>query len=162
MWATLIVLIPRVGIAALPPADLAMMALLVLASFEAVLPLPLAMQMLGESLAAARRIFTLVDAAPAVVDPAAPLGAFGNSLSLRHVFMRYSDDAPWALQDVSFDLHPRAALQMCYCAFGTISEAAFVSAARSCAAARARPYVRASRWFRKTPISSMRRFATIF
>lgn len=108
MWATLIVSIPRVGVSALPPADIAMLALLVLASFEAVLPLPLAMQMLGESLAAARRIFTLVDAAPAVVDPAAPLVASGNSLCLRHVSMRYRDDAPWALQDVSFDLHAGA------------------------------------------------------
>ncbi|CAN7395037.1 thiol reductant ABC exporter subunit CydC [Trinickia sp. LjRoot230] len=110
VWATLIVSIPRVGIATLSPADVAMLALLVLASFEAVLPLPLAMQMLGESLAAARRIFTLVDAAPAVVDPAAPLVASGNSLSLRHVSMRYRDDARWALQDVSFDLHASASI----------------------------------------------------
>jgi len=105
MWCTLLVTIPRVVDGALPAADLAMLALLVLASFEAVLPLPLAMQMLGESLAAARRIFTLVDAAPAVTDPPhAPAQPSGNDLSLKNVCLRYRDDAPWALNDVSFDL----------------------------------------------------------
>jgi ATP-binding cassette, subfamily C, bacterial CydC len=105
MWGTLWLTIPQVGDGTLPPANLAMLALLALASFEAVLPLPLAMQVLGESLAAARRIFALVDVEPAVVDPpqAAALPS-GNDLSLRNVRMRYRDDAAWALADVSFDL----------------------------------------------------------
>jgi ATP-binding cassette subfamily C protein CydC len=106
MWGALWLTIPRVGDGSLPPADLAMLALLVLASFEAVLPLPLAMQVLGESLAAARRIFALVDARPAVVDvPQAAALPSGNDLSLSHVRMRYQDDAAaWALDEVSFDL----------------------------------------------------------
>jgi ATP-binding cassette, subfamily C, bacterial CydC len=105
MWGALWLTIPRVADGSLPPADLAMLALLVLASFEAVLPLPLAMQMLGESLAAARRIFALVDARPAVVDPpqAEPLPS-GCDLSLRDVRMRYGDDTAWVLDDVSFDV----------------------------------------------------------
>lgn len=105
MWGALWLTIPRVADGSLPPADLAMLALLVLASFEAVLPLPLAMQMLGESLAAARRIFALVDARPAVVDPpqAAALPS-GCDLSLRDVRMRYGDDTAWVLDDVSFDV----------------------------------------------------------
>ncbi|CAB3805626.1 putative ABC transporter ATP-binding/permease protein [Paraburkholderia ultramafica] len=105
MWGTLLLAIPPVDSGALPRPDLAMLALLVLASFEAVLPLPLAMQMLGESLAAARRIFELVDAAPVVSDPQqpTPLPA-GSDLRLRDVSLRYRDCDPWALRDVSFDL----------------------------------------------------------
>ncbi|HHC74654.1 MAG TPA: ATP-binding cassette domain-containing protein, partial [Thiothrix sp.] len=53
--------------------ELAMLAFLALASFEAVVPLPLAMQSLGETLAALRRIFDLVDQSPAVQEPEKPL-----------------------------------------------------------------------------------------
>lgn len=107
MWGTLAVAIPSVGDGTLAPARLAMLALLALASFEAVMPLPLAMQVLGESLAAARRIFALADAAPAVVDPPDALTPEGSDLSLRNVRLRYRDDGPWALDDVSFDLPAR-------------------------------------------------------
>jgi ATP-binding cassette, subfamily C, bacterial CydC len=63
------------------------------------------MQVLGESLAAARRIFALVDARPAVVDvPQAPALPSGNDLSLSRVRMRYQDETAWALDEVSFDL----------------------------------------------------------
>lgn len=105
MWGALLIAIPRVSAGTLPPADLAMLALFVLASFEAVVPLPLAMQMLGESLAAARRIFALADAQPAVHDPetATPLAA-SNDLRFSHVGMRYPDAAHAVLHDVSFDL----------------------------------------------------------
>jgi len=110
MWATLIVVIPAVSRGALPPADLAMLALLVLASFEAVMPLPVAMQMLGESLAAARRIFSLVDAAPAVAEPVEPYTPSGNALAFEGVFMRYREGDAWALHDLSFRLPERARL----------------------------------------------------
>jgi ATP-binding cassette subfamily C protein CydC len=105
MWGTLLLVIPQVDSRVLPPPDLAMLALFVLASFEAVLPLPLAMQTLGESLAAARRIFALVDAAPVVSDPqkTMPLPA-SSTLQFRGVSLRYRDEDPWALRDVSFDL----------------------------------------------------------
>ncbi|HTI18565.1 MAG TPA: thiol reductant ABC exporter subunit CydC [Trinickia sp.] len=105
MWCTLWVTIPRISDGTLPRADLAMLALLALASFEAVLPLPLAMQMLGESLAAARRIFALVDAQPAVADPhrSVRLPSHGD-VSLRDVCMRYRDEGPLALDHVSLDL----------------------------------------------------------
>ncbi|PMS11479.1 thiol reductant ABC exporter subunit CydC [Trinickia caryophylli] len=107
MWGTLVVAIPSVGDGTLAPARLAMLALLALASFEAVMPLPLAMQVLGESLAAARRIFALADAAPAVVDPPEGLTPQGSDLSLRNVCLRYREDGPWALDDLSFDLPAR-------------------------------------------------------
>ena len=104
MWATLVLVIPAVNRGTLPPADLAMLALLVLASFEAAMPLPLAMQMLGQSLAAARRIFSLVDATPAVAEPAEPRTPRGSALAFQGVFMRYRDGGEWALRDVSFEL----------------------------------------------------------
>ena len=51
--------------------NLVMLTLFTLASFEAVAALPLAFQTLPETLAAARRIFTLVDAKPQVAEPEA-------------------------------------------------------------------------------------------
>jgi ATP-binding cassette subfamily C protein CydC len=105
LWGTLCISITLLRAGALATADLAMLALFVLASFEAVWPLPTAMQMLGESLAAARRIFSLADASPAVSEPlhAVSLPARA-SLSMRDVTLRYRDDAPPALDRVSLDL----------------------------------------------------------
>ena len=72
MWGMLVLAIPLVRDHAIAPPELAMLALFALASFEAVLPLPLAFQSLGETLAAARRIFSLADQAAAVSEPANP------------------------------------------------------------------------------------------
>jgi ATP-binding cassette subfamily C protein CydC len=72
LWALLWLGIPLVRQGTLPPPDLAMLALFTLASFEAVAPLPQAFQQLGETLAAARRLFALVDAEPAVREPPGP------------------------------------------------------------------------------------------
>jgi ATP-binding cassette subfamily C protein CydC len=105
MWSALLLTIPRVVSGSLPSADLAMLALFVLASFEAVMPISTAIPLMGESLAAARRIFELVDAAPAVTDPAEPLTLpSGNDLSFDRLSFRYEESAAWALRDVSFDL----------------------------------------------------------
>lgn len=104
-WSVLLLAIPRVGSGSLPLADLAMLALFVLASFEAVMPLAPAIQSLGESLAAARRIFSLVDASPVVSDPPVPVPLPpDNDLSVRGVSFRYDDEGPWVLRDVSFEL----------------------------------------------------------
>jgi ATP-binding cassette, subfamily C, bacterial CydC len=64
--------IPRVAGGELPPPQLAMLALFALATFEAVAPLPLAFQHLASTLTAARRLFAIVDAEPAVIDPPGP------------------------------------------------------------------------------------------
>ena len=104
MWLALVLVIPLVEGTALPGPDLAMIALFVLASFEAVAALPLAFQTLGETLAAARRIFEIIDAAPSVTEPsiaAAPPTRF--DIRFEGVRMRYGHDAPWALDGV--DLH---------------------------------------------------------
>jgi len=105
MWCVLLLAIPRVVRASLVPPDLAMLALFVLASFEAVMPIPTAIALMGESLAAARRIFDLADALPAVVDPVEPLPLTQrNDLVVRNLGFRYDEALPWVLRDVSFDL----------------------------------------------------------
>jgi ATP-binding cassette subfamily C protein CydC len=99
--------VPMVSGHLLAPQHLAMLALFALASFEAVTPLPLAMQTLGESLAAARRIFSLADSLPAVTEPAEPL-AMPERFACRFqaVSFRYRPDGPEALHDVSLQLAP--------------------------------------------------------
>jgi len=105
MWCALLLAIPGVVSAALAPADIAMLALLVLASFEVVMPISTALQLVGESLAAARRIFELVDAPPEVEDPPAPAALpAGNDLSVRNLSFRYDKALPSVLRDLSFEL----------------------------------------------------------
>ncbi len=69
VWSALVLLLPAVASGQLPPARLPMLALFALGAFEAVAPLPLAFQMLGEMLAAARRVFELADTPPGVAEP---------------------------------------------------------------------------------------------
>lgn len=66
MWSGAIVLIPLVVSGRLPAADLPMLTVLMLASFEAVMPLPSVFGRLGEMAAAARRLFEIIDAQPPV------------------------------------------------------------------------------------------------
>jgi ATP-binding cassette subfamily C protein CydC len=107
MWAMLVLAVPLVAAHDLAPAALAMLALLALASFEAVMPLPLAVQMLGESLAAARRIFGLADSRLPVIEPPNPLPIpQALTLQFRNVNFRYRPDSPYALQDISLTLAP--------------------------------------------------------
>ena len=102
MWGALVIATPLVAAGTLPGPDLAMLALFALASFEAVGPLPLAFQTLGETLAAARRIFALVDAAPAVADPERPVAPPRRfDLRVQDLRMRYAAGAPWALDGLT-------------------------------------------------------------
>ncbi len=105
MWGTLLIAVPLVGRGALQAPELPMLALLVLASFEAVGPLPLAFQKLGETFAAARRVFELVDAQPQIapVDTPSPR-RLDASLTLRGVRLRYDPQGPWALDGLDLDL----------------------------------------------------------
>ena len=107
MWAMLVLAIPMVSSHLLAPQHLAMLALFALASFEAVTPLPLAMQTLGESLGAARRIFSLADSLPGVTEPVEPL-AMPESFAcrFREVSFCYRPDSPEVLHDISLQLLP--------------------------------------------------------
>ena len=107
MWAMVVLAVPMVSSHLLAPQHLAMLALFALASFEAVIPLPLAMQTLGESLAAARRIFSLADSLPAVTEPAEPL-VMPETFTYRFqdVSFRYRSDSPEVLHGIALQLAP--------------------------------------------------------
>lgn len=111
MLAALVVAIPLTLTKTLAGPDIAMIALLVLASFDAVSGLPGAYRALGQTLAAARRIFEIVDTEPAVREPAqeaAPPTEF--DITFRHVSLRYEEEDSWALRDVSVHIPAGSAL----------------------------------------------------
>ena len=111
MLAAFALVVPLAALHAMPSADIAMIVLLVLASFDAVSGQPAAYRALGETLAAARRLFEIADLPPPVAEPAreAPLpGRF--DLRFSHVSLRYAPDAAWALRDISFTIPQGSAL----------------------------------------------------
>ncbi len=69
LWFMLVLLTPVIVAGSRPPADLPLFAFLALASFEAVTPLPLAFQSIHSTLAAARRLFFIIDQAPDIIEP---------------------------------------------------------------------------------------------
>jgi ATP-binding cassette subfamily C protein CydC len=89
----------------LPTPDVAMIVLLVLASFDAVSGLPGAYRRFGEALAAARRVFEIIDTKPAVTEPAREAAHPRRfDIAFRHVSMRYGESMPWALEDVALEV----------------------------------------------------------
>lgn len=105
MVAALVLAIPLVGQGRLAPADTAMIALFVLAAFEAMATLPPAFQAMGETLAAARRIFEIADTPAPVADPAVPAPMpRRHDIRAENLCLRYHpQDAP-ALDQLSFHL----------------------------------------------------------
>ena len=92
----------------LDPTLIAMLALLALASFEAVQPLAAAARELSVTLAAGRRVLELADRDVAVVDPVAPLPApsWPFAVALEDVRARYVPGERAALDGVSLRLEP--------------------------------------------------------
>jgi ATP-binding cassette, subfamily C, bacterial CydC len=86
----------------------AMLALLALASFEAVTGLPSAARELSGTLAAGRRVLELIDRRPAVEDPASPLDLPPGvpSVTLEGVTARYGREEVPVLQDFDLQLEP--------------------------------------------------------
>jgi ATP-binding cassette, subfamily C, bacterial CydC len=110
--AAALVLVPRAGTGGLPGPDLAMLIVVVLASFETVTPLPAVLQRLGEMAAAARRLFEIIDEKPRVGEPAKRLPDLVSEdraqfvpidLVVRDLRFRYSPDLPWVLRGLSLD-----------------------------------------------------------
>ncbi|WP_413623378.1 thiol reductant ABC exporter subunit CydC [Luteibacter sp. Lutesp34] len=84
---------------------LALLAMLAMAAFEPLLPLPLAWSRLAAIKAAAQRVFELADRTPAVLDPAAPVAMpHATDLHLREVWMRHAQHGEWALRGLNLDL----------------------------------------------------------
>jgi len=121
MWSMLIIAIPHVNTGEIARPELAMLAFFALASFEAVVPLPLAMQSLGETLAALRRIFALVDQPPAVQEPEKPL-AVPETFDIQFKDVRFSypqhshdhvnESSDAALSHINFQLQAGKSLAM--------------------------------------------------
>jgi ATP-binding cassette, subfamily C, bacterial CydC len=90
----------------LSPVLIATLALLALASFEAVTPLGEAARALSATLAAGRRILELTDREPAVVDPdePAPPPAWPFAVALQTVRAGYAPGEPPVLDDFSLRL----------------------------------------------------------
>jgi ATP-binding cassette subfamily C protein CydC len=104
MWGMLVLAIPLVRDHTIAPPELAMLALFALASFEAVLPLPLAFQSLGETLAAARRIFSLADQVAAVTEPENPQAVPERlDFALRELGFRYQPQGDAVLDSLTLD-----------------------------------------------------------
>jgi len=105
LWGTLWLGIPMVADGRLAPPQLAMLALFALGAFEAVAPLPNAFQQLGQTLTAARRLFALVDAEPAVKEPTGPSPVpADNGLVIRDLRFTYPDAHCPALDGLELDL----------------------------------------------------------
>jgi thiol reductant ABC exporter CydC subunit len=103
--AVLVVAIPLVTGGTLDGVYLALFVLAVVSIFEAVFPLPQALQYLENSLAAANRLFTIVDTEPAVRDPASPLPRpQAYDLQVDRLRFCYEAGGPPALDGVSFRL----------------------------------------------------------
>jgi ATP-binding cassette subfamily C protein CydCD len=110
VWVVLVVAIPLVERQAITGVNLAVLALITLAAFEAVIPLPQAAQMLSSTHQAANRLFEVVDSDPEVVDPPHPLPAPSqvHSLAFRDLRFSYEDDTLPALQRIHFELQSGA------------------------------------------------------
>lgn len=104
--ASLWVAVPLVSNGFLSGPQLAVLALAVSASFEAVTPLGTAAQKLEGSLAAARRLFELADAPIPVMDPteATPVSGSAN-LEIRDLTFRYHTRAALSLDHISFKVN---------------------------------------------------------
>ena len=120
--SVLAVAVPLVATGGLAGVSLAVLALAIIASFEAVLPLPQAGQALEASLAAARRLLDLVEQ-PTGIEASAGLSgqraqpaeasnpedhphsrAAEPALRVQGLTLRYAPDEPPALEDVTFEV----------------------------------------------------------
>jgi thiol reductant ABC exporter CydC subunit len=84
----------------------AMLALLALASFDAVQPLAGAVRDLGATVAAGSRVLELVDRRPRIADPDRPLPAAPGAVCLEDVRARYGPDDRAVLDGASLRLEP--------------------------------------------------------
>ncbi|MEE8355916.1 MAG: thiol reductant ABC exporter subunit CydD, partial [Anaerolineales bacterium] len=105
MWLVLITTIPLIQTGEIPGVMLAALALITLSSFEAVLPLPQAMETLASSLKAGSRLFEVVDAEPGVKDPVKPVSFPSQpSIASKDLSFHYPGSDKAALDGISFQL----------------------------------------------------------
>ncbi len=106
IWGMLLVGVPAVHTGRLHGPLLAVIALIPLAVFEIVTPLPVAAQHLERVRQSAARLFEVMDARPAVPepDPPATLPPPPYQLRLTGLRARYGPNQPWALDGINLDL----------------------------------------------------------
>ncbi|WP_308388833.1 thiol reductant ABC exporter subunit CydC [Acidithiobacillus sp. AMEEHan] len=105
LWVILLLAIPLVARHSLPPAELPMFALGTMAAFEAVLALPLAFQFLGQTQAAARRIFEIADQEPLFPDAPLPLPEPSTfDIEINELYLRYPEARGDALRGLNLQV----------------------------------------------------------
>ncbi|MDI6907117.1 MAG: thiol reductant ABC exporter subunit CydC [Thermoanaerobacterales bacterium] len=111
MWTVLVLAIPLVADGRIEGVHLAMLALAAASSFEAVQSLPLVFHHLESSLAAAKRLFAVTDAVPAVAAPPSPApGPLRFDIRVDNLRFRYGGDEPWIIDGLCFALPQGRAL----------------------------------------------------
>lgn len=107
VWLVLWLTVPLVQSGQLEGIYVAVVALTVQSSFEGTLPLPVAVHYLSESLAAARRLFAIVDRSPTVLNEAG--GILTNddvTIEIENLSFRYNDQGAEVLRNISFRVAP--------------------------------------------------------
>jgi ATP-binding cassette subfamily C protein CydC len=88
-------------------ANLALIALTIMAAFEAIFPLPAAYQYLGRTREAGRRLLEIVDMQPQVTYPDTSVRLSTQpGVTFENISFRYSENAAWALKDVNLQILP--------------------------------------------------------
>ena len=102
VWLILWLAIPLVHNGSLEGIYLAVVILTVQSSFECVLPLSFAVHYLGESIAAAKRLFAIVDNEPVVLDEAVGMmDSVDTSIEVKNLSFRYSAQGALVLNNIS-------------------------------------------------------------
>jgi ATP-binding cassette subfamily C protein CydCD len=105
VWIVLLLVIPQVTAGSIRGVMLGTFALMTLASFEAVLPLPLAAQMWNASREAAKRLFQVVDAEPAVKETGDKRVEIRSpNLQFSKLSFSYPTQSIPALQNITFTI----------------------------------------------------------
>ena len=107
LWSALAIAGTAVAAGTFAPADLAMLALLGLAVFEALSPIPDALESLSSTLASARRIFALADTEPKPAEPETPQPLpEASALTFENVSLTYAGAPEPALSGIDLTLSP--------------------------------------------------------
>jgi len=113
MWSVLTLGITAVNGGRIPGVMLAALTMIALVSFEAVLPLPMAAQMLGETTESARRLFEVVDRRPEIdpngeleieVDEGLVLGVSSSNIRFSNLSFSYPGSQEPVLNNINFSL----------------------------------------------------------
>jgi ATP-binding cassette, subfamily C, bacterial CydC len=105
--AVLAVCVHATALGTLDRVLVASVALLAMAAFECVAPLPAVALELRETLSSGRRLLEIADRAPAVTEPAVPADLPSDpTVALEDVGFAYVQGASWALHDVDLTLAP--------------------------------------------------------